>query len=812
MTPAFRDAIRNLRRAPGFSLLAIGILTLGIGATTAMFSITRTVLLKPLAYREPDRLATLLFRVRQFSKEFSTIPTNAQHYFFWRDHSRTLEEIGLVRPDSHILTGLGAAEQISGAAVTANLIHVLGMQPMLGRAFVNGEDQPGRNQEVIVSYEFWRTHFDGNAGALGRKLFLDGQPYTLVGVMPPGFPFPRDRQLSEVEALPKKTSYWTPIVFSKDDLTDPVGSQDYLTIARLKPGATIPQVVADITALEKVISKRYPEPVEFDPVVRPLQATMAREVRLPLLILMAAVSAVLLIVCINLMNLMRVRAMRQRRDWAIRLAVGAGAHDLLRAAFAESLLLSLAGAGPGSLLALALIHLVRVSAPFDLPRIDELALDVPGLFFALGASVFTSILFGLWPAWRASRIDPQEALQSSGRTSTEGRKSGFTGRLLVAAEVSLSTVLLLGAGLLLRSFVNILGVDPGMTVQHILTVRVNLPPDKYQKDSDVSSFYKRLLEQTQSLPRVTKAGLVSDLPLTGEDNNNPVTAADGAIPPVTQWPMTNLRYASGDYFQAAGIPLKDGRSFEERVGDTREVIISNNLAERLWPGRSAIGRTLKVYGNSRLQTVVGVVGAVHSTSLTQNPAMMVYFPSWNRFARNMTLVVRTATGQPEQLAGAIRRIVSALDSQAAIPSVETMQQIVSASLAQKRFQVMLLGGFAAAALLLACLGIYGVLSFITSRRTSEIGIRMALGATPARVMQSTVWGGMLPVLVGIVIGLALSASFARVFQSLLFGVHALDPMIYAATGTFFIGIAVLACVVPARRAARVNPVDALRAQ
>jgi putative ABC transport system permease protein len=463
-------------------------------------------------------------------------------------------------------------------------------------------------------------------------------------------------------------------------------------------------------------------------------------------------------------------------------------------------------------LALALLYLVRVSAPFDLPRIDELGPDVPGLLFALGTSIVTAILFGLWPAWRASRIDPQEALQASGRTATEGRKSGFAGRLLVAAEVSLSTVLLLGAGLLLRSFVNILGVDPGMTVQHILTVRVNLLPDKYQKDADVSSFYKRLLEQTQSLPGVAKAGVVSDLSLTGEDNNNPATAADGAIPPVTQWPMANIRSASGDYFQAAGIPLLEGRSFEERVGDTREVIISKNLAERLWPSRSAIGRPLKVYGNSRLQTVIGVVGAVHSTSLTQSPAMMVYFPNWNRFARDMTLVVRTATGKPEQLTSAIRRIVTGLDSQAAIPSVETMQQIVSASLAQKRFQVMLLGGFAAAALLLACLGIYGVLSFVTGRRTSEIGIRMALGATPRRVLQSTIWRGMVPVMTGVVIGLILSASFARVFQSLLFGVQALDPIIYVATAIFFVAVAVLACVVPARRAAGVNPVDALRSQ
>ncbi|MFZ0595211.1 MAG: ABC transporter permease [Bryobacteraceae bacterium] len=809
MPLTLRNAFRSLRRSPGFALMAVAILTLGIGATTAMFSITRTVLLKPLAYRDPGRLATLLFRIPQFSKEYSTIPINAQHYLLWRDHSRTIEEIGLVTPDSHILSGLGEAEQISGAHITANFFHMLGVQPILGRSFTEEEDQPGHDKVIIVSYQFWEHRLSGRRDVLGHKILLDGQPYELVGVMPPGLLFPRGGEISELEPLPDNAEYWTPVVFSKDDLETPVGNDNYMAVSRLKPGATVPQVITDLTALEKVISKRYPEPVEFDPMVRPLQAAMAREVRLPLLILMAAVFAVLLIVCINLMNLMMVRATAQRRDWAIRLAMGAGTGDLLRVAFVESLLLSLTGAAFGSLLTIWLLQLTRLKAPVDLPRLDELALDPAALLFALGASIATALLFGLWPAWRASRIDPQEALQSSGRTASENRQGRRAGKFLVAAEVTLSTVLLLAAGLLLRSFTMILDVNPGLNVQNLLTVRINLPPDRYQRYQDTASFYRRLEEQVRAMPSVQSAGLVSDLPVTTDNNNNPATAGDRPFPPMTEWPMANWRYASSGYFQAAGIPLKEGRIFEERDGETPEVVISENLAARLWPGESAVGRPLKEYMNPHLFKVIGVVGAVHTAALTEDPTRTMYFPNWQQFsARDMSLFVRSAA-DPASLASTIRRAILHLEPQAAIPSIQTMKQVVAASLAQKRFEVALLAAFAVAALLLASMGIYGVLAFATSRRTSEIGIRMALGARPTQILESTLLQGMTPVLVGIAAGLLLSAAFARVFQSLLFQVQALDPLIYTGTSVALLGVASLACLIPAHRASRLNPVEAL---
>ena len=814
MPLSVRNAFRSLRHSPGFTLLTIVILALGIGATTAMFSITRTVLLKPLAYREPDRLATLLFRVPQFAKDLSTIPVNAQHYLLWRDQSRTLEDVGLVVPDSHILTGLGSAKEISGTRVTANFIRMLGVQPMLGRSFAEGEDKPGQNQVVIVSYDFWQNHLSGRRDALGRRILLDGEPFQVIGVMPPSLPFPTGRQLSEVVVLPNHTEYWTPLVFTKDQLGSPLGDFDFVAIGRLKSGVSAPQVAADLAALEKVIAKRYPEPVEIDPVVRPLQAAMAREIRLPLLVLMGAVSAVLLIVCINVMNLMMVRATAQRRDWAVRLALGARPGSLLRDAVTESILLSVSGASLGSLLTFWLLRVARVAAPVDLPRINELAVDPFALLFAFGAAVATALLFGMWPAWRASRINPQEALQSSGRTASEGRKGHRIGKFLVAAEVTLSTVLLLAFGLFLRSFAALLGVNPGLDVENLLTVGVNLPPEKYHDDMSISSFYKRLLDQASVLPGVRATGLVSQVPITPGENNsenpdNPVTAGDRPIPPVTQWPMANYRYASAGYFQAAGIPFKAGRTFTERVGDTREVIISENLAQRLWPAQSAIGRPLKPFGNSRLQTVVGVVGAVHAGSLIQEPSTMVYFPNLNRFARDMLLVVRSESG-PENLVSTIRHMINGLEPEAAIPSVHTMQEIVSRSLAPQRFELTLLASFTGAALLLATMGIYGVLAFATSRRTSEIGIRMALGAVPVQILQSTLLRGMMPVVIGISAGLCLSAAFGRIFQSLLFQVRALDPFIYVGTTFAILAVASLACLIPARRAADLNPVEALR--
>ncbi len=785
------------------------ILALGIGATTAMFTVTNTVLLKPLGYREPGRLVTIMFRVPQFSKQLSTVPVNAQHYQLWRDHARTIGEIGMVGPSSHILSGRGESVQVGGAHISPNFFHLLGVQPVLGRSFSNGEDQAGRDHVAIVSHRFWQEKLGGRSDVLGQQIRFDGEPFQIIGVMPADLLFPSGRQLSDLTVMPEHADYWAPLVFSKDDLDSPLGNMNFVAIARLKPGATVARALADVTALEKVIAKSFPEPVKLDPVVRPLQRAMARDFRLPLLILMGAVGAVLLIVCINLMNLMLVRSTAHRREWAIRLAVGAALRDVLRGAFLESLLLAFAGGALGTILSAWLLDLVRLKAPLDLPRVDELVLDPTALGFALAATIGSALLFGLWPAWRAARVDPQEALQSSGRTSSEGRKGHRAGKILVMAEVAISTVLLLSAGLLVRSFASTLSVNPGFDLQHVLTVRINLPPEKYRQDASIQSFYRQLENRANSMPGVRAAGLISDLPLTGENNNNPATAGDRAAPPIAEWQMTNYRSASSNYFQAAEIPLKAGKPFEERDGNRTEVMISDNLAARLWPRQNAVGRPLRIYSIKSALKVVGVVGSVHAASLTQPPTMMVYFPDWQRRDRDMSLIVRTQ-GDPGRLAATVRKAVFGLEPEAAIPKIETMRQVLAASVGQQRFQTILLALFAFAALVLACLGIYGVLAFATARRTAEIGIRMALGARPNQILEAILETGMTPVSVGVIAGLFASAALARVMQNLLFQVKALDPYMYLGTAAVLLGTAALACFIPARRAARLNPVEALR--
>jgi predicted permease len=812
MSASLKAAFRSLRHSPGFTLLAVGILALGIGATTAMFSITRTILLKPLAYRQPERLVAVMLRVPALAERFPMIPVNARHYHLWRERSRLMEQFSFLTVTGATLSGTGDAEQLNGSRVSINFFDMLGVQPAMGRAFVPEEGQAGKEQVVVISDGLWRRKFGGATDILGRRILLDGKPYQVVGVTSPWFPFPRGRQMSSVLPFPENTEYWRPLVFSKDEDGGALTNMNFLCIARFRAGASPAQLLAELTSLEKGLSKEFPPGVTVIPLVTPLQESFAGPIRRPLLILLSAVGLVLLIVCINLMNLMLVRATGRRRDWAIRLAMGASVRALMAETFLESLLLSFAGGAMGCVLAVWLLALVRSKAPFDLPRIDELAVDPAALLFALAASFLSAVLFGLWPAWRAAQIDPQEALRSSSRSATEGRQGQRVGQVLVAAEVALSVVLLLGAGLLLRSFVGTLNVNPGLQVQHLLTAGISLPPDRYKGDPQVISFYKRLLAEIRNRPGVREAGLVSALPVTGESNINPMIPPEMKSLPFAQWPMTNYRSASPSYFHAAAIPMVAGRSFDDTDGDQPVVVISESLAKRLWPGQSATGRTLlRMISENREESyrVIGVVGDVRTSSLRQEPALTVYFTDAKRPETEMSLVVRTSE-DPSLLAPVVRRVVAGLDSGVPVTHVRTMDEIISDSVAQSRFQVMLLSGFAIVAVILACLGIYGVLAFTVSRRTSEIGIRMALGAWPDSVRWTMLRQGMLPVLVGLAVGLAVSMAISSTIESLLFSVKALDPFTYVGASLVLLAAAAVACIVPAERAARLSPVEALR--
>ncbi len=813
MLTTLKLTIRNLRRTPSFTVMAILILALGIGATTAMFTITRTILFKPLAYREPDRLVSVMLHIPAFAHIAAKVPVNASHYQFWKHHSRTLQDVALIGPHSALLSGNDGSLTVEGVRVTPNFFNLLGLQPRLGRGFLPQEAIEANSKVVILSDELWRSRFGADPHILGRKISLNGQSFQVIGVTAPQFPSPRGRQLAEIEPLPEQTQYWIPLVFSKYDLADAASNMNYLGVARLKLGASVAQTYSELDSFEKNVLAQVSEEIEMHPLIEPLQASLAGGVRNPLWALLGAVCLVLLIVCINLMNLMLVRAANRRREWAIRLAVGGSFRQLMQEALSESFLLSSIGGALGILVAVWFLALVRAKAPFDLPRIEELQFDPAALFFTFLIAAGSALLFGILPAWKSSRTDPQEALQSSSRSSTENRKGLKAGNVLVVAEVALTVVLTLSAGLLLRSFFQVLNVPSGVQAQQLVSAFIQLPPEKYQNAKTEVPFFRRLLEKTQSAPGIVMSGITTQIPLTAANNNNPMTAADRPVPPVTQWPMTDQNWVSSQYFQTAGIPLKAGRIFEDKDGEQRVAVISENLAVRLWPGENALGHTIQEYqmdGKLKPWRVIGVVGTVHAASLTKQPENMVYFPFWqNPDNAGMNLVLRT-TGNPRNTAATIRKLVAGLDPQVSVSHVRLMEEVISDSVAQRRFQLSLLIAFAVSALVLACLGIYGVLAFSVSRRRSEIGIRMALGARPAQVRQTILQQGLTPVFIGLAVGFCLSVLVGTSLKNLLFNVNVLDPLTYASTAVTLLLVAALACWLPAQRAARLNPIEALR--
>ncbi len=609
--------------------------------------------------------------------------------------------------------------------------------------------------------------------------------------------------------LPGRIDFWRPMAFTKDELRGAFGNMDFLVIARLASGAGAAQALAELKAIERQIIASFPEPMEVVPVLGPMHNMIVSRSRRPLWLLLGAVGFVLLIGSINLANLMLVRAHRSRRELAIRSALGARPGSLMRRLLVESCALALAGGALGVLVARWLIDLAVWRAPVELPRIEEVSLDWVALGFAFGISLITGLLFGVLPGWRAARTNPQEALRSFSRGATDGPGGGIVRNLLVAAEVAVSVVLLLGAGLLLRSLVRILQVDRGFEERNLIAADLSLPGSKYRDRAQRLKFYREVDERVRALAGVRRAGLVSSLPVTQETWVNLVSAGDRPAPPLVEWAIVNFRSASPDYFPALGIGLRAGRLFAETDGENRVVLISQTLADRLWLRQDPIGQTLRLYQETQHPRVVGVVGAVHLASLTQEPGMVVYFPHWQQPRRDMSVVARTV-GDPSRSAAAIRRAVWSVDRDIAIPQMRTMAEVVSESVAGQRFQAFLLLAFALIALLLASLGIYGVVAYTVSQRTNEIGIRMALGARPGTVGRLVIGQAARPVAAGLAVGLVTAMGTGRVIQSLLYGVSPLDPVTYAAVAALLAVVALAACLAPAGRAARVDPVTALR--
>jgi len=799
-----RYAFRTLLRERGFATMAVLSLAVGIGANTAIFSVVNGVLLRPLPFRDPERLVSIREAIPKLAHLYPSLPVNFSHYYEWRKRSSALESIAIARSSAPNLTGAGEPELLSGALVSASVFRVLGVSPQLGRGFLDEEDPEG-HRVAVISDSLWKRRFSADPSIVGRQIMLNGRPHVVVGVLPPGFQFPRQSDVLQ-QGLGPKTEIFQPLGYSKDDFEDITGDFNWTAIARLRPGVSRQKAIAELDVIEAEISRRIPEKMDLHVAMSSLQEDMVRPSRRGLLVLLGAVGAVLLILCVNLANLSLARASGRARESAIRTALGASRAQLVRQTLVESLVLALAGGMAGIALAAWGVRLLVGAAPMDLPRLGEVSVDVRVLGFALLISLAAGVAFGLLPALRSAAAHPQEALKSGSYTTTEGRRGAHLRSVLVGLEAALSAVLLITAGLLMGSFVRLMHVDKGFDIERVLAVQVAIPASKYTEEPQQTAFFERVLAKTRPLPGVLSAGLVSALPLQGETWID-LAAAEGDQRPMFERPMVNVRFVSPEYFNILRIPFREGRPFEDSQRNRKVVIVSQGTARRLWPGRSAVGRRMQ--HNETLEEVVGVTADIRSTSLDKDPVLIIYIPYWQRPRLSASLLVRTAM-DPRGIAASVREAIHHVDADVPVPEMQTLQEVMSDSVAQRRFQTMLVMLFAAAALALAGFGIYGVVSYSVTRRRTEMGIRMALGAGTGGLQRMVLWQGIRPVVAGLAVGIAGALAAGRLLSSLLFEVSARDPLTIGAVALALLAVSVVAALAPARRATRVDPMRALR--
>jgi putative ABC transport system permease protein len=802
----FRYALRALGRNPGYAVIVILILAVGIGANTAMFSIVDGVLLRSLPFREPERLYAVQEVVPKFASFGSDFPVSALHFREWRKHWTAAEQIALLDPLAFNLTSGGEPERVIASRISANLFPMLGVQPQIGRGFLEEEDTLGRDQVVLLSDSLWRGRFHGDPAVLGRKVVLNDKPYEVIGVMPAGLRVPRLSQLQSLVITDQDPDLWKPLAITDDEM-EQMGDFNFGGIFRLKKGVTAARALEELNAIQADIVRDLPEKIELRARLVPLQQQLTGRSRKGLLLLLSAVGAVLLIVCVNIANLMLARATGRKREFAIRAAVGASTRRLLRQMLTESLVVAAMGGVLGIAVAYGVLRLILTNAPLDVARLNEVHIDARVLAVACALSLLSAVLFGLLPAWRASRIDPQEGLRAGGRSATDSRHSGRMRTLLVALEVGLCTVCLAAAGLLLNSFVRLMHVDKGFDTEHAIQVELYLAGTRYRDGAKRSAFLKKALEAVKPLPGVTAVGVTNKLPLTGEGNNN-LLILEGVNAPLFERPLVDMRSVNGDYFHAMGIPLRSGRVFQE--SDKWVALVGESTARKLWPGANPLGKRFH-FGedNAPMLEVIGVVGDVHGSGLEKAPQQVVYLPYWYRGRSATALIVRTAM-DPKSIAGAVRAELHKLDPELPVPQFRTMQDIVSASVAERKFQLSLVLVFAGVALMLACVGIFGVVSYTVAQRRGEMGIRLALGATAGNLRTMVLRQGLAPVLVGLGCGIAGALALGRVMEGLLFGVKATDPWTLAGVAAVLIGVAAAACYIPAMKVSRVDPLSALR--
>lgn len=804
-----RYALRRLRKSPGFSLIVVVTLALGIGANTAIFSVVNTVLLRPFPYREPERLIA----VDHFYPSLNNLEAGASApgYRDLRDKARTFDGVAVQTGWNPALTGMGDPQRVNASRVSGLFFRTLGVTVARGRPLLPEEDRPGSEKVVVISDGLWKRLFGGEASAIGKKMTLNGESYDVVGVMPPSF---RD-------FVNRNAEMWVPLALREEAFGDDRRTNEFLALtARLKPGITTERARSDMAAFANQLKLQYTDAYAPDWTLKvtPMLEKATGAIRPALLVLLGAVGFVLLIACANVANLLLARAASRTKEVAIRSALGAKRWDLIRQLLTESVVLSFLGGVLGLALAWVGVRSVVALNPADIPRVDEMGIDGTVMAFTLLVSLVTGLLFGLVPALQATRTDLQETLKEGGRSSAGDGGGQTARRVLVVSEVALALMLLIGAGLLIKSFGRLQQVEPGFDQRNLLTFGLSLPRAKYASDTTQIAFYDQLLPAIAAVPGVQSVGATSVLPFSGNWSTGSFTVEGHQPAPNQPGPWGDIRIVSAEFFKTLRVPLLNGRGFTNQDGPSAPVVavVDDEMVKRFWPTVDPIGKRItfgSATGDStRWITVVGVVGHTKHEGLDAEARVQMYLPypqTGQNFGGAMSIAVRSA-GDPLAVLPAVRAAVHSLDRDVPLSAIATMEAQVESSVGQRRFAMLLLGLFAGIALLLASIGIYGVMSYSVTQRSREIGLRMALGAPRGNVLQLVIRQGMTLALIGVGIGIVGALALTRLMESQLYSVRAIDPFTFVAVPLLLAGIAMLATFIPAMRATRVDPVVALR--
>jgi predicted permease len=798
-----RYTIRGLRKSPGFTAVAVITLALGIGANTAIFSVVNAVLLRRLPYKDDSQLVVILHNGRN--------PVAPANFADWRTQNHVFESMGAAEYWTPNLTGTDNPEKLLGLHITSDILPMLGVQPLLGRVFLPEEQDPGKEHEVVLSYRLWQSHFAGDTHIVGKTVALSGESYIVVGVMP------REFQFAPFWAT--KAELWAPLALGSR-LTDRGGSS-LRVFARLKPGVTLEQAQAEMAAITSRLEREFPGTNQGMQVIS-LQEKVVGNIRPALLVLLGAVAFVLLIACANVSHMLLARSASRREEMALRTALGAGRWDIFSQFLTESLALALLGGGAGLLLAVWGVRVLLALSPAAIPRVETVGVDGHVLLFALAISLLTGLVFGVAPAWKATAVNLSDALKEGERGSSEGQRNRLRG-LLVGSEFALAMVLLAGAGLMVRTFLALQRVDPGFDPRGVLSMVVSVSGTEQAAAGHTGNFYQEVLQKVSAVPGVQSVSGINHLPLAGDEWGFPFHIEGRPSERPGEELVATYRVVYPGYFRTMRIPILRGRDVTDadNLHTPGVVVINDYLARRYWPGEDAIGKRITLDDpakNPSWLTVVGVVKNTARSSWVSPPEEEVFLPYLQNRAyldapsppfAYLTLVVRTSGG-PAVLAPDIRGAIHALDKNIPLSEIQTMDHVVDEATGQSRFYLVLLGSFATVALLLAGVGIYGVMSYSVSRRTHEIGVRMALGAQGRDVLKLVVFQGIIQALVGVAVGLAGALALSRLMAGLLYGTRPTDPATFAAVVLVLGGVAVAASYVPARRATKVDPIVALR--